>query len=138
MIHVAQQTEGEDDGAGHDGELAVAPVGRGDGAVPGQPAAQAGGVAELEAEGGQEDDGVDGRHGIVEDERREKGSIEIVDCLEMFEVVVASFCKKPKNIFPPPGVPPQKKNQKTKKENLQTTPPCPNSPTATLLPLLPL
>ena len=88
MVYVAQQTEGEEDGTGHDRELAVLPVGRRDGAVPGQPAAQAGGVAELEAESGQEDDGMDGRHGIIEDERRQKGSIEIVNGLEKISFAV--------------------------------------------------
>lgn len=79
MVNVTHQTKGEDDGPGDNGELAVTPVGRGDGAVPGQPATQAGGVAELEAQGSQEDGGMDGRHGRVEDERSEKGSIEIVN-----------------------------------------------------------
>ena len=81
VVHVAQQTEGEDDGTGGNGELAVVPVGGGDGPVRGQPATQAGGVADLEAQGGKEEDGVDGRHGRVEDERGEKGSIEVVDRL---------------------------------------------------------
>lgn len=84
VVHVAQQTESEEDGAGDDGELAVLPIGRRHGPIPGQPATQADGVAELEAKGGKKDDGVDGRHGRVEDKRGEKGPIEVVNCLCLF------------------------------------------------------
>ena len=78
MENVAEQTEEEDDHADLDAVEAAGPVVGCEGPVAGEVPADAGRVEELECDGEEPDEGVDGGHGGLKDERVEDRAVEVV------------------------------------------------------------
>ena len=81
MIDIAQEPGEENHHADFDPEDAALPVRDVRGPVAGEPAADAGRVEELEGQGREPDGDVDGGHAGVQEEGREQGAVDVVDCL---------------------------------------------------------
>nr|POF16465.1 hypothetical protein CFP56_23983 [Quercus suber] len=75
---VAEEGPAHDDQPDFDLIQAARPVPHRGGTVPAEPAAKRQAIADLPAEGGNENERVDGRHGGVEDEWREDGAVDVM------------------------------------------------------------
>lgn len=80
MVYIAEQAQTEDDHTDLDPLCTAFPVLGRKGAIGREPAAYTGGVEKLKHDGGEENDGMYGRHGRVE-ERSNDGSVDVMGSL---------------------------------------------------------